>query len=276
MRRSVVLLAVVLAPVSWGRAETSSGPASDQVVEDRVGGDRAGDDRVGENRVAEDRVGDDQVGEDRVGDDQVGESRVERDLPPDGAVGIDAATLSRPAVFELTRGEAHLNLRLTPDGLLEFLEADVGVGVFARGAEGNLVSVELRRGERISVWPVERIVVRAGADAFTVYAAAGQWAFVVRADKVRRGGLPARCDDLRWTFRSGERLDTDRLGTKVVFRATGATWPGSLVTAQPDKPTKKAPAQAGEGMPEPVSPGVVTGRARDFPWQSVPLPVVTR
>lgn len=251
MRLSVVLLAVVLAPVSWGRAETSPGPAGDQVVEDR-----AGDDRAGENLVGEDRVG--------------------RDLPPDGAVGIDAVTLSRPAVFELTRADAHLNLRLTPDGLLEFLKADVGVVVFARGAEGNLVAVELRRGERISVWPVERIVVRAGADAFTVYAAAGQWAFVVRADKVRRGGLPARCDDLRWTLRSGERLDTDRLGTKVVFRATGATWPGSLVTAQPDKPAKKAAGRAGEGMPEPVSPGVVTGRARDFPWQSVPLPVVTR
>ncbi len=261
MRRSVVLLALLLAPVSWGRAETSSEPAGDQAVENR-----AGDDRVGENRA----------GNDRVGDDQVGEDLVERDLPPDGAVGIDAATLERPTVFELTCGEGHLNLRLTPDGLLEFLKTNVGVGVSARGAEGNLVGVEIRRGERISVWPVERIVVRGGADAFTVYAAAGQWAFVVRADKVRRGGLPARCDDLRWTLRSGERLDTDRLGTKVVFRATGATWPGSLVRAQPDKPTKKAPAQAAKGMPEPVSPGVVTGRARDFPWQSVPLPVVTR
>lgn len=251
MRRSVVLLALVLAPVSWGRAETFSEPGGDQVVEDRTGKDRAGDDEVGEDRV-------------------------ERDLPPDGAVGIDATTLGRPAVFELTRGEAHLNLRLTPDGLLEFLKTDVSVGVSARGAEGNLVGVELRRGERISVWPVERIVVRARVDAFTVYATVGQWAFVVRADKVRRGGLPARCDDLRWTLRSGERLDTDRLGTKVVFRATGAIWPGSLVTARSDKPAKKAPARAGEDMPEPVSPGVVTGRARDFPWQSVPLPVVTR
>lgn len=215
------------------------------------------------------------------------EDRVSKELPPDSAVGIYSSVLERAAFFELTQGDKHITVRVTPDGLLQFLDADAGLDIAVRGTEGNLVSVELKPDERISIWPVERIIVRRGTDVFTVTATAAHWAFVVRADKVRRGGLPARCDNLPCTLRKDERLDTDRLGKRVVFRLAGRTYPGKVVRPRPKKPKKevvgagaKKPthvsAEVGESAPEPVSPGVIAGRARDLPWQTVPLPTVSR
>lgn len=206
-----------------------------------------------------------------------GEERITRELAPDGAEEIDVLALERPTVYEFSAATARLKVRLTPDGVVEFLETDAPVDTMVRGTERNEVRFRLQPGQRVSIWPVATLTVRAVEGGFSVDAAAAGWAFVVRADDVGARGLSVRCDGIPCKIRSGQRIDSDRKGPKVVFRVAGGRsgYPGRIVGVTEPKEPPPRPVEVARGVTEQATPGVLVASARDFPWQSVPLPVLS-
>lgn len=208
------------------------------------------------------------------------EERIPRELAADERVDLDLFDLERPAVFVLTTEGATMEVRATPDGLVQILKALALIRVSVQGAEGNRAVFNVHPGEQVSVWPVRRLAVTGGKREFTVRAHAAAWAFVVRADKVGRRGLKVQCDGLGCTLLRGQRLDADREGSKVVFRVVSPTsYPGEIVRA-PTVPKDgvsdvELPGPARAGPLREAIPGVLLTSARDFPWQSVPLPVLS-
>ena len=205
------------------------------------------------------------------------EDRVTRELAPDATEEVDVLALERPAVYVFSTAEARLEVRLTPDGLIQFLQTSVPVGTKVVGTGNNRVSFRLKPGQRVSVWPVATLTVRAAEGGISVEAAAAGWAFVVRADEVGRAGLSARCDGIPCKIRNKERIDSDRRDGKVVFRhvAGRVGYPGAVVGARPRKPRKARREPVVADVTEQAVPGVFVESARDFPWQSIPLPVLS-
>ncbi len=206
-------------------------------------------------------------------------AKVARDIAPDGVEEIDALTLEAPMTYELAAGQAKLTLLVTPDGVVTFVQTGGNVDVTVKGAEGSTVTFLLRPGQRVSLWPAGTILVRGVLGEFTVEAAASGWAFVVSAEDVGRDGLAARCDNVPCRIVTGERLDTDRKGAKVVFRKAGRSFPGPIVgvSEADDRTTIAFAPEDGDvdRATRAAAPGVIADVARDFPWQSVPLPVLS-
>jgi len=204
------------------------------------------------------------------------EGRTRRELAPGESVLIDPSTLEEEVVFEIVSGESSVALRVTPDGFLQIVEVKARVAVAAANEAGNRVSFGLIAGEKVSIWPLGQIRVSAATGEFSLDAQASDWAFVVRADEVRPGGLPFRCDDVPGTLQAGERLDSDREAGKIIFRKIGREWPGKPVLVQVPKAPPRPPAPAEERRRDggPMPPGVIADRGRDFPWQTIPLPVI--
>jgi len=202
------------------------------------------------------------------------EDRITRELAADATEEVDVLGLERPAVYVFSTAGVRLEVRVTPDGLIQFLQTSAPVGTKVVGTGDNRVSFELKPDQRVSVWPVATLTVRATDGGITVEAAAAGWAFVVRADDVGREGLSARCDGIPCRIRKKERIDSDRRNGNVVFRhvAGRAGYPGSIVGARPRKPPRQAEVADVTGQ---VTPGVFVDSARDFPWQSIALPVLS-
>ena len=130
---------------------------------------------------------------------------------------IGALKLVRSTLFEVTVAEGRILLRVTPDGFMQFVDTGVDAKVGVRGRRGNTVSFELQKGELVSVWPVATIELSlAGAGVVAVDVASADWAFVVRAEEVRTGGLRAIADGDAVTLVKGQRLDADMRKGKVV------------------------------------------------------------
>lgn len=204
------------------------------------------------------------------------EERIAKELASGGSEEVNVLALERPVVYEFSTAAARLKVRLTPDGVVEFLETTADVEMAVRGTEGGEVRFSLRSGQRVSIWPVATLKVGAVAGGFSVEAAAGGWAFVVRADDVGRKGLSVKCDGIPRRISSGQRIDSDRKRGKVVFRVTGGRegYPGRLVGPRERVKPPVRPSVTKEGLPR-ATPGVLVASARDFPWQSVALPVLS-
>lgn len=164
------------------------------------------------------------------------EDRVRRDLSVGEAAELGVLEIARPTVFEVVCDRKRVVVRATPEGMIEFLEAGVPVNVTVTGVEGNRARFTFRQGDRVSVWPVSRVEIRGGDEAFSARVAAADWAFVVRAEKVQGDKLSVDCDGIPCELRAGQRLDVDRERGKTVFRAIGRTWPGRLVEAREPPP----------------------------------------
>ena len=126
----------------------------------------------------------------------------------EAAPAIEPLKLTSSTLFVVSAGENEIVLRVTPDGFMQFVETGTRVAVTVRGARKNTVSFELQKGELASVWPV--VVIRlslSGADKVVLGASSPDWAFVVRAEEVRKGGLPAVADGTKVTLVKNERLD---------------------------------------------------------------------
>lgn len=196
----------------------------------------------------------------------------------EAAPAIEPLKLTSSTLFIVSAGEKEIVLRVTPDGFMQFVETGTRVAVTVRGARKNTVSFELQKGELASVWPV--VVIRlslSGADKVVLGAFSPDWAFVVRADEVRKGGLPAVADGAEVTLEKNQRLDAtiDEETKQVVFLQTGQKWPGEVVTMPAvAEPGRVEPVPTVVVAAEPALPGVILDRERDFPWQTIPLPVI--
>ena len=204
------------------------------------------------------------------------ELSVTKELRRGASVLVDPLALTRSTIYELKAGENRVLLRVTPDGFLQFIETSAPVTVMVRGTRKNRVSFELEEGELVSVWPVVTIKISSDAsDRIILEASSPGWAFVVRAEKVRQGGLPALVDGNPATLQKGQRLDADMKDKRVVFRLTRQTWPGTAVTMRAIAEEVREPAVPTiVVVAEPSLPGVLLDRQRDFPWQTIPLPVI--
>jgi hypothetical protein len=200
------------------------------------------------------------------------------ELRPGASRPIDPLKLTTSTLFDIAAGDNRVLLRVTPDGFMQFVETGVRVTVTVRGQRKNTVGFELEKGELVSVWPLMSIELIAGdSDLIKVDGSSPDWAFVVRAEKVRKGGLPALVDGNPVTLAKGQRLDAsvDPKSKEVVFLQTGQSWPGKVVTMpavaehvrEQEVPTIVVVAS-------PSLPGVLLDREREFPWQTIPLPVI--
>ena len=191
---------------------------------------------------------------------------------------INPLKLTSGTLFDITPGENRILLRVTPDGFMQFVETGARAKVTVRGRQKNTVGFELQAGELVSVWPVTSIKLSADvADQVIVDASSPGWAFVVRAEEVRQGGLPILVDGSTVTLAKGTRLDADiDVRTKqVIFRRTGQSWPGKPVAVRAVREhVREGEAPTVAIVAEPTLPGVLLDREREFPWQTIPLPVI--
>ena len=150
------------------------------------------------------------------------------------------------------------------------------------GVEGNRVRFRLARGVSVSIWPVERMLVTGGEKEFSLDVTAAGWAFVVRADSVGRRGLSATCDGAPCRLYDGQRIDADRTGSRVVFRAMRERYPGSIVerriVSQPaertERPAPHIVLPSEGGIVDDALPGILPTTGRDLAWQTIPLPLM--
>ncbi len=191
--------------------------------------------------------------------------------------------LESDAVFSLSTGDARLNIHATPDGVVRLADSTVGVEVTVMGEEGNRVTFRLTQGTSVSIWPIERLLVTGGEMQFSLNVTAAGWAFVVRADSVGQQGLIVSCDGASCKLHNGQRIDADRRGQKVVFRAMRGQYPGSLVEmrivsrppAQPrPRPAPRVVMPLEGGLVNEARPGILPTTGRDMTWQTIPLPVL--
>ena len=211
---------------------------------------------------------------------EVGEDTIAQEIAPGTQAEVKPLDLERAAVFDLSTGDARLKIRATPDGMVRLIDVAVDVQVAARGTEGNQVACRLARGGSISIWPVERILVTGGSRAFSLDVTAASWAFVVRADNVGRRGLSVSCDGVPHNLYNGQRIDADRKGSKVVFRAMSNRYPGRIVERQVVTPRAVRPPRPVVLRPEgdiagDAFPGILSETGRDLAWQGIPLPVMS-
>jgi len=213
---------------------------------------------------------------------QVPEDRIAQEIAPGRQAQIRPLDLENGALFRLSTGDVHLEVRATPDGMVQLTGVTVDVDFSAVGAEGNRVTFRLPRGSGVSVWPVERILVTGGEKSFALDMTAAGWAFVVRADNVGPQGLSATCDGVPCRLYEGQRLDADRKGSRVVFRAMRNSYPGSIVERRivrpaprrPRRPPPRIAALSGEAIVDDALPGLVPTAGRDLAWQATPLPLL--
>ena len=209
------------------------------------------------------------------------EDIVKQQIAPGQQAEIEPLELDRAAVFSISTGKVRLDIRATPDGMVQLVNVAVDVEVAALGAEGNRVTFRLTRGTSVSIWPVERMLVTGGETNFALDVTAAGWAFVVRADSVGRRGLSAICDGAPCTLYNGQRIDADRKGSRVVFRAIRKSYPGSIVerriVTKPTRPTRPSrpfvPTSEGDIVDDAL-PGIRPTAGRDLAWQGIPLPVM--
>lgn len=185
--------------------------------------------------------------------------------------------LDRAAVHDVTRGEGRLTVRATPGGVVRLECPDTRAEVRVTGASGSRAAFALRPGDRVSVWPVRRLEVRAEPGDLAVTIAAADWAFVIRADETSADGLGVQCDDARCNLMTGWRLAMDRRGDRAVFRVVQREWPGEVVEEKRPRAGREAEgASAGEATraeePAPPLPLVETGWAA---WEVRPAPPVS-
>ncbi|MHC5055707.1 MAG: hypothetical protein ACYTKD_13435 [Planctomycetota bacterium] len=211
-----------------------------------------------------------------------GEDTVAQEIAPGRQAEVRPLDLERPAVFRLSTGDVRLDIRATPDGMVRLADVAVDVEVAALGAEGNRVTFRLVRGASVSIWPVERMLVTGGTKEFSLDVTAAGWAFVVRADNVGRRGLSATCDGAPCRLYDGQRIDADRKGSRVVFRAMRERYPGSIVERRiVSRPTERVERRTprivlpSEGdIVDDALPGILPTVGRDLAWQGIPLPVM--
>ena len=191
---------------------------------------------------------------------------------------INPLKLTGGTLFAITPGEDRILLRVTPDGFMQFVETGARAKVTVRGSRKSTVSFELQADELVSVWPVVTIKLSTDApDQVIVDASSSGWAFVVRADEVRKGGLPTLVNGSAVTITKGQRLDADidAKTKQVVFRRTGQSWPGKPVAVRAVREhVREGEAPTVAIVAEPTLPGVLLDREREFPWQTIPLPVI--
>jgi len=212
----------------------------------------------------------------------VPEGTVIQEIAPGRRAEIKALDLEMTTAFRLQTGDVRLDIRVTPDGMVQLVGVAVDVEVSAVGTEGNRVTLRLPRGSGVSVWPMERVLVTGGQRGFALEMTAAGWAFVVRADNVGPQGLSATCDGATCKLYEGQRLDADRKGSRVVFRAMRDSYPGSIVerrviTRPPRRPRQPAPRMAAlsEGtIVDDALPGLLPTAGRDLTWQATPLPLL--
>ncbi len=207
------------------------------------------------------------VGADRAAAGE-GEDDYWREVPAGGSVKLDPLALARRGVFRLTSGGKTIVLRLTPDGLLVLTGSEVGIVAEVRGTQGNLAVFDLELDEMVSVWPVDGVIVRADAGLFTVRADCSTWAFVVRVDAARSGGLPVDCDGNTANLLPGQRIDVFGKPGAVAWRLTAEGWAGVAIIG-PETPTEQDPGAreyvADVGATR-IVPGVVTNPNLLQPW----------
>jgi hypothetical protein len=206
------------------------------------------------------------------------ELTVTKNLSPGTSISIEALMLTRNTVYEFNTGEKIVLVRVTPDGFMQFVETGARTTVTVRGKKNNRVSFDLQAGERVSVWPVAVLRISCdAADRISVDASSAGWAFVGRAEEVRQGGLPTLVDGNAATLTRGQRLDADvrKKGGPVTFRQTAQTWPGRSVTMPAvAEHVREVAAPTVVVLAEPSLPGVILDRGREYPWQTIPLPVI--
>jgi hypothetical protein len=210
------------------------------------------------------------------------EDTVEQEIAPGRQAEIKPLDLGRPAVFRLSTGDVRLDISATPDGVVRLARVAVDVEVAVLGAEGNRVTFRMVRGTSVSVWPVERMLVTGGKSSFSLDVTAASWAFVVRADSVGRRGLSASCDGAPCRLQDGQRIDADRKGSRVVFRAMRERYPGSIVerrivtrpVERREPPPRRIVLPSEGEIVDDALPGILPTVGRDLAWQAIPLPVM--
>jgi len=209
------------------------------------------------------------------------EPRVLKTIEPAGSMEIDPLDFDGPSVLEFTLGDRHLAIRVTPDGLVQVLQSDAGAGVVVDGAGGSNVKFDLLAGELVSIWPVDRIVLFDAGGRLAMNVETADWAFTVRADEVRDGGLPVVCNNAPYTLQVGQRLDTRMEGGQVAFGITGEFLvPETVVGVPPAPPGSPAGPPAGPlsdlDLPGAVVAGVYSGGSAGPLWSiAAGLPTVT-
>jgi hypothetical protein len=195
-----------------------------------------------------------------------------------GAIGmIEVLKLDCPTVFAFDRGGMRLDLRAGPDGLVEIVRARSVVELTFTGTDGGRLAMRLRPGERVSFWPVRWLEVRGGEGRLVVAAAAADWAFALRADRVRGEALEVDCDGTACSLGEGDRLDLDREGGKAVFRVSGGERKGEVVAEAkppppPPTPIETRPSRRRNTRRAPPLPFVDKGFGA---WEVLPAPPVS-
>jgi hypothetical protein len=200
-------------------------------------------------------------------------------ISPGEKVAIEPGQLNKPAVFKIIVGEVTLTIRVSPDGYVQIVDPGVRAVVIVKNNLDNRASLDMKTNETVSMWPIAKMVIQGGSGEFALQVDAAGWAFVIRADRVRPGGIKVLCDNMTCTLLTGERLDTDRVGDDVTFRRIGQAWPGRLVrdikrTTKPVTVAELPPSSRADDS-RPTMPGVLSGRSSEFPWQTVPLPTIS-
>jgi hypothetical protein len=202
-----------------------------------------------------------------------------KELAPGEKVAIEPEQLEKAAVFRINIGQVSLTIRVSPDGFIQLLDPGFRTVVVVTNSLENRASLDLKRGEAVSIWPVKRLVIKGGSGEFALEVESAGWAFVVRADQTRPGGVKVLCDSMSCTLNTGERLDTDRIGDEVTFRRISQAWPGLLVKDITRSATETAvgtlPKDRRSDNSRPTMPGVLSDRGTQFSWQTIALPTIT-
>lgn len=202
--------------------------------------------------------------------------------PPAAAAAetVVPSALESPKDCELEGPAGRFSMRIHPDGLVEVTEAGAPV-FFSISGEGRRVSGELHAGERISAWPVARLTAEAKRTGFSLRMEAEAWAFTLRADEVRRKGLPLLCEGgLQARLKSGERIDSVFENRRRGYRLAGGpkdVWPGRLlqVPRREEVPVELPPEAPLVAMRRrEIVPGFEATQETTSAWQTVPLPVL--
>jgi hypothetical protein len=201
----------------------------------------------------------------------------------EGVAEFQLSELNERTVFELANSEKRIDITTSPDGLVELVTKSPSAQVIVAGPGGSRVDICLRPDERISVRPAEKVAASVSGGIIKLDVGTSDWSFAVQAEDVRAGGLPVLCDDMACVLRSGDRLETERLASRVTFLVSGSPGQGRLVkllasssrsSTSAGKKTEGVAGRSASSIPGPVPPGVFDDRSRDFPWQSVPLPTI--
>ena len=137
---------------------------------------------------------------------------------------LDVMSVERTTDYTITRGDQSVTIRVTPGGVVSFLDTSVHGSVQITGTDGDSARFRVGHGDQVSIWPMRELSLSMGPTGFYTRAGGADWTFAIQADATRSEGLRLLAGEEDAQLLAGQRLDLDREGGESIFRRIGQDW----------------------------------------------------